>query len=201
MLTFRGQDFQYFRVGFFDFHRARAPDRLLDIGRLSASNAWLFGCADSGSRHGREQPHALASRRAEYAKQILRAVLRPNGVVIPGNPLGQETAGRDRITITTAKGDPAPIPPGLLGAWWRAATRAPSLVASDYYRFQLLTGCRGVEIHGHKPHRYPPIWVGDVDHRAGRVLMRDKKTRAITSCCSPGRRFRSRSATAQAEGG
>jgi hypothetical protein len=33
MLTFGGQDFQYFRVGLFDFHRARAPDRLLDIGK------------------------------------------------------------------------------------------------------------------------------------------------------------------------
>ena len=50
-------------------------------------------------------------RRTEYAMQILRAVLRWNGVVIPGNPLGRETAGRDRITITTAKGDPVPIPP------------------------------------------------------------------------------------------
>ncbi|HTJ17670.1 MAG TPA: hypothetical protein VL494_12895 [Steroidobacteraceae bacterium] len=64
--------------------------------------------------------------------QILRAVLRWNGVVIPGNPLGRETAGRDRITITAARGDPVPIPPELLGAWWRAAERAPSQVASDY---------------------------------------------------------------------
>jgi hypothetical protein len=47
MLTFGGQDFQYFRVGLFDFHRTRAPDRLLDIGKLSAANAWLFGCAVS----------------------------------------------------------------------------------------------------------------------------------------------------------
>jgi len=68
-------------------------------------------------------------------------------VIIPGTPLGRETAGRDRITITTGKSDPAPIPPELLGTWWRAAERAPSQVASDYYRFQLLTGCRGVEIH------------------------------------------------------
>lgn len=117
-------------------------------------------------------------RRAEYAMQILRAVLRWNGVVIAGNPLGRETAGRDRITITTAKGDPVPIPPELLGAWWRAAERAPSPVASDYYRFQLLTGCRGVEIHGHKLYEYPPIRVGDVDHRAGRVLLRDTKNRS-----------------------
>jgi hypothetical protein len=117
-------------------------------------------------------------RRAEYAMQILRTVIRWNGVVIPGNPLGRETAGRDRITITTGKGDPAPIPPELLGSWWRAAEKAPSQVASDYYRFQLLTGCRGVEIHGHKLHKYPPITVGDVDQRAGRVLLRDTKNRS-----------------------
>jgi hypothetical protein len=79
-------------------------------------------------------------RRAEYAMQILRAVLRWNGVVIPGNPLGSETAGRDRITIPTGKGGPAPIPPELLGAWWRAAERAPSQVASDYYRFSVADG-------------------------------------------------------------
>jgi len=44
--------------------------------------------------------------------------------------------------------------------------------------FQLLTGCRGVEIHGHKLHKYPPIRVGDVDQRAGRVLLRDTKDRS-----------------------
>src|SRR4029077_18670918 len=74
----------------------------------------------------------------------------------PRHPLGSDTAGRACITITAGKGDPAPIPPELLGAWWRAAERAPSQVAADYYRFQLLTGCRGVEIHGHKLHKYPP---------------------------------------------
>lgn len=30
----------------------------------------------------------------------------------------------------------------------RAALSAPSKIAADYYCFQLLTGCRGVEIHG-----------------------------------------------------
>jgi hypothetical protein len=45
-------------------------------------------------------------------------------------------------------------------------------VAADYYRFQLLAGCRGIEIHGHKQHGYPPILVGDVDQRAGRVVLR-----------------------------
>ena len=39
-------------------------------------------------------------------------------------------------------------------------------------------GCRGIEIHGHKRHGYPPITVGDVDRRAGRVVLRDTKNRA-----------------------
>lgn len=117
-------------------------------------------------------------RRAEYAMQVLRAVLRWHGIVVPDNPLGRETAGRDRITIAASRGDPSPIPPELLGAWWRAAAIAPSQLAADYYRFQLLTGCRGIEIHGHKLHGYPPLAVGDVDQRAGRVVLRDTKNRA-----------------------
>ena len=35
-----------------------------------------------------------------------------------------------------------------------------------------------MEIHGHKMHGYPPIRVGDVDQRAGRVLLRDTKNRS-----------------------
>jgi hypothetical protein len=118
-----------------------------------------------------------SSRRAAYAMQVLRAVLRWHGVVVVDNPLGRETAGRDRIMISASNGDPSPIPPEALGAWWRAAELAPSQVAADYYRFQLLTGCRGIEIHGHKQHGYPPIRVGDVDQRAGRVILRDTKNR------------------------
>ena len=59
--------------------------------------------------------------------------------------------------LTAAKGDPAPIPPEKVGAWWRVAASAPSRVAADYYCFQLLTGCRGGEIHGDKRYDYPPI--------------------------------------------
>jgi hypothetical protein len=47
MLTLWVVGFQYLLVDLLDFHRARAPDRLLDIGKLSASNAWLFGFAVS----------------------------------------------------------------------------------------------------------------------------------------------------------
>jgi integrase len=119
-----------------------------------------------------------SKRQADYAMQVLRAVMRWHGVVVPGNPLGRDTAGRDRIVLAPAKGNPAPIPPERLGAWWRASGKAPSQVAADYYRFQLLTGCRGGEIHGDKRYNYPPIRVGDVDCEAGKVVLRDTKNRS-----------------------
>jgi len=34
---------------------------------------------------------------------------------------------------------------------------APSRLVDHYFRFQLLTGCRGIEIHGSKRHGYPLI--------------------------------------------
>lgn len=126
--------------------------------------------------------HAAVMKRSErqavYAMQVLRAVLRWHGIVVPGNPLGRDTAGRDRIVLAPARGNPTPIPPERLGAWWRAAILAPSRVAADYYRFQLLTGCRGGEIHGSKRHGYEPIKVGDVDLEAGKIVLRDTKNRS-----------------------
>lgn len=119
-----------------------------------------------------------SERQATYAMQVLRAILRWHGVSVAGNPLGRDTAGRDRIVFPTPRGDPAPIPPDKLGAWWRAAAAAPSQLAADYYRFQLLTGCRGIEIHGHKRHGYAPIKVQDLDTQGGRILLRDTKNRS-----------------------
>lgn len=119
-----------------------------------------------------------SKRQADYAMQVLRAVLRWHGVTLSGNPLGRDTAGRDRIVISPAKGNPAPIPPERLGAWWRASGKAPSQLAADFYRFQLLTGCRGGEIHGDKRYGYAPIKVGDVEVETGKVLLRDTKNRS-----------------------
>jgi integrase len=51
-------------------------------------------------------------------------------------------------------------------------------VAADYYRFQLLTGCRGIEIHGHKKYAYPAIKVGDLDADGGKIVLRDTKNRS-----------------------
>lgn len=118
-----------------------------------------------------------SERQAAYAMQVARAVMRWHGVVVADNPLARDTPGRDRIIIATSAGDPAPVPPEKLGAWWRAAAAAPSRVAADYYRFQLLTGCRGVEIHGHKRHGYPPIKVADLDVAGGKITLRDTKNR------------------------
>lgn len=118
-----------------------------------------------------------SKRRAEYAMQVLRAVLRWHGVHVPNSPLSQETAGRDRIVIPPPQGDPTPIPAERLGAWWLAACACPQRVSTNYYRFQLLTGCRGVEIHGEKKYEYEPIRVRDVNLQTGRILLIDTKNR------------------------
>lgn len=119
-----------------------------------------------------------SERQAAYAMQVVRAVMRWHSVVLADNPLARDTAGRDRIIIASSAGDPAPIPPEKLGAWWRASADAPSSVAADYYRFQLLTGCRGIEIHGHKKHGYPAVKVGDLDAQGGKIVLRDTKNRS-----------------------
>ncbi|RCW65165.1 tyrosine-type recombinase/integrase [Pseudorhodoferax soli] len=117
-----------------------------------------------------------SEREATYAMQVLRAVLRWHGVLIPNSPLSIETAGRDRIILAPPRGKPAPLPAEKLGAWWLAAC-AFDRVAADYYRFQLLTGCRGVEIHGDKRYEYQPIKVGDLNVGAASITLVDTKNR------------------------
>lgn len=117
-------------------------------------------------------------RQADYAMQVLRAVLRWHGIHTSNSPLSQTTAGRDRIVIKASSGDPTPIPAEKLGAWWLAACASPRRVAANYYRFQLLTGCRGVEILGAKKYEYEPIRVRDVNLDTGRILLIDTKNRS-----------------------
>jgi integrase len=109
-----------------------------------------------------------AGRRADYAAQVLRAVLNWHGVTIEANPLGREVAGKDRIRIAPARAKGDPIPPERVGAWWRAACAIETL-SGDALRFALLTGCRGIEVRS--------ILVTDVDEAAGSVLLRDTKSR------------------------
>jgi len=112
---------------------------------------------------------ARGARRATYAMQVLRAVLNWHGVKVPGNPLGKDTAGKDRIVLAKTAGDPKPIPPERLGAWWAAASAMEGREAADFYRLMLLTGARGGEIS--------TVHVRDVDIEGGRVTLRDTKNR------------------------
>lgn len=112
---------------------------------------------------------ARGARRATYAMQVLRAVLNWHGVKVPGNPLGKDVAGKDRIVLGKTAGDPHPIPPEKLRAWWDAATAATSREAADLYRLMLLTGARGGEVKA--------ITMRDVDLEGGRIVLRDTKNR------------------------
>lgn len=123
-----------------------------------------------------------APRRAGYAMQVLRAVFNWHGVRLPGNPMGKEVAARDRVVLKTTGNGKNPIKARHLGAWWRAACAAGgsdvggSSAAADYYRFQLLTGCRGVEILG-DDYGNEPIRVCDVDLADGCIVIHDTKNR------------------------
>ena len=107
-------------------------------------------------------------RRRTYAMQVLRAVLRHEGVTIAGDPFSPATAGAQRVHLTTTKGNPTPIPPERLAAWWRAAGKMAS-TGADQLKFSLLTGCR--------PGEAATIKAGDFDLRGERILLRDTKNR------------------------
>lgn len=112
---------------------------------------------------------ARGARRATYAMQVLRAVLNWHGVQVPGNPLSRDVPGKDRIILGSTAGDPSPIPPEKLKAWWQAACLASSREAADFYRVMLLTGARGGELKD--------VCVRDVDAEGGRIVLRDTKNR------------------------
>ena len=151
--------------------RRFADGELVPLAALRLSDITAQAIRQTYERCAKKSP-----RRATYAMQVLRAVLRWHGAVIAGNPLSKDTAGRQRIVLANA--GERPIPAERLGAWWNAAGKAASRVAADYYRFQLLTGCRGVEIHGAKKLGYPPLKVGDVDLAGARVVLKDTKNRS-----------------------
>jgi integrase len=120
------------------------------------------------------------TRQAVYCMQVLRAVLNWHGAKVPDNPLSKDVAGRKRIVLAQTKGKPNPIRPEYLGAWYRAACKVSASTtddAGDYLRFQLLTGCRGVEIKG-DAYDNEPIKVKDVDLTGARIVLRDTKNRA-----------------------
>lgn len=159
-----------------DYLAMIAPGKLSKSGKPLA-NGELFDLADKPlARITADDVRAVyraaakrGARRATYAMQVLRAVLNWHGVKVPGNPLGKEVAGKERIVLGKTAGDPKPIPPERLAAWWKAATALAGREAADFYRVMLLTGARGIEVKG--------ISVRDVDAKARRIVLRDTKNR------------------------
>lgn len=114
-------------------------------------------------------------RQQTYAMQIVRAVLAWHGIAVEGSPLGKGTAGKNQIALPPTKGDPRPIAPEKLGAWWRAASAMAGHPGADGLRFLLLTGCRPGEVFASA--HAPGLLVRDVDLDGARVTLLDTKNR------------------------
>jgi integrase len=118
---------------------------------------------------------AKSKRQAAYSMQVLRAVLNWHGVVVEASPLAKGTAGKDRITLAATAGDPKPIPPEKLTAWWAAAKAQTGHAGADGCRLILLTGCRPGEIF--KTEFEPGLLVRDVDLEGRRMKLVNTKNR------------------------
>lgn len=119
-----------------------------------------------------ENKERRGERQATYAMQVLRAVLNFYGVKVKNGPFDRETPKADRIMTPKAHAaDGAPVRALLesIGTFWWELHAQPPTPVRDYLAFLTLTGCRPGE-----PLRVP---VGDCDLAAGRVLLRDTKTR------------------------
>jgi integrase len=126
-----------------------------------------------------------SQRQADYSMQVLRAVLNWHGTAVPDSPLAKTTAGKDRIVLSSTKGNPTPIKPERLGAWWRAATAMAGNVGADGCRVILLTGCRPGELFGSTTYKggkvvvlAPGLLVHDVDLNGHRMVLVDTKNRS-----------------------
>lgn len=122
-----------------------------------------------------------SQRRASLAMQVLRAVLNWHGTPVPDNPFSKSVAGRDRIVLPPTTGNPNPIPPERLGAFWNAACAAgPKGIggtadAAACIRFVLLMGSRGGESAGDD--FVDGILVRDFDVKGARIMLHDTKNR------------------------
>ena len=118
---------------------------------------------------------AKGQRQADYMMQVLRALFNWFGVGTVKSVLNA-VAGKDKITILPTKARKNPMNPKHIGAWWQAATNSDQTDAANYYRFQLLTGCRGVEIMG-DDFGNEPILVKNVNQREHSITISNTKNR------------------------
>jgi Arm DNA-binding domain len=77
----------------------RDGQRFADGELVALANLRLSDITPDAIRRTYERCARRSARRASYAMEVLRAVLRWHGVVIADNPLGKDTAGRDRIVL------------------------------------------------------------------------------------------------------
>lgn len=144
--------------------RQLADGELLDLADIPVSRL----TADD-MRKAFRTASARGVRRGSYAMQVLRAVLNWHGIAVPGNPLGKDVAGKDRIVLPKPVGAPKPVPPEKLAAWWKAAATRAGQESADYCRVLLLTGVRPGEL-GSAERR-------DFDLPGARLVLRDTKNR------------------------
>jgi len=145
--------------------KMRVEGELFDL-----ANTSIYRITADEMRGVYRRASARGARRGAYAMQVLRAVLNWHGVKVPGNPLSRDVAGKDRIVLAPSAGKPSPIPPELLGAWWRAASERAGSAAADYYRFIVLTGAR--------PGEAAAITLRFVDRKGSRITLIDTKNRS-----------------------
>jgi len=165
-----------------DYMEMIAPGGLRKDGKPYANGA-LFDLADKSIhkitaediRKAYTAAEAKSQRQATYAMQIIRAVLNWHGVAVAGSPLSKQTAGKDRIILAGTAGEPKPIPPEKLNAWWTAATSQAGHAGADGCRLILLTGCRPGEIF--KTEFESGLLMRDVDLIGGRMVLPDTKNR------------------------
>lgn len=156
------------------------PSRLTAAGKRTKggllavlANKPIHGLTASAIKAVNDENRAQrGERQAAYAMQVLRAVLNFYGVTMAHSPFDAKTPKVDRVVIPkTRASDEAPIEELLenLGTLWRAMNALPFTPAVDHLRFILLAGCR--------PSEPPRITVSDCALAAGRVTVRDTKTR------------------------
>lgn len=114
-------------------------------------------------------------RQADYAMQVLRAVVNWHGAAIADNPF--TAAGKHRIQPRPSTPRPSVIPADKLTLWWRAA-EAIDTAESACLRLMLLTGMRPSEACAWT-RAGDALVLTDTKNRTDHVVFMSKQTAAI----------------------
>ncbi len=129
----------------------------------------------------------LIGRQAGYAMQVVRSVLRYEGITMPDDPFALSTPGAKRISIAPSRGNPKTIPRASLGDWWLATLQDESR-AADVLRLALLTGMRSGEVATIKVQSYDAkhrtLTLGDPKNRKRHVIYLSTEADRIVSAAA-----------------